>query len=215
MAQSVPAWRDPWKVAGGLVVLVGVLALLFPKPEQIEDAESNLPDPRTAPPGSQEGVFSEPAEVGCLKHGAPAARDDCRLMGAEGGMAYHLFVRWDFTELRQQQGRLVVTGARVELRENHEDQYEGPISIAAVPAAGDLAAALSGPALATGARISTRTLRAPLEASAPDLDALVSGWLRAEVPNHGILIRVDPDDDSSVDEFTPSLTFFYTEESND
>lgn len=205
------AWRDPWKVAVGLVVLVGGLALLFPKPERTDDEETDIPDLRVAPPGASEALLAEPAEIRCLRDGDATARDGCRLLGVEAPMIYHLAARWDLSDLQRRASAFTVTDARIELRENHEEQYSGPVTIAAVPASGDLSAALAGPSLAAGDRISTRTIRVPLSGPAEDLDALVAGWLNGDVPNRGVLVRVDPAQQSSVDEYTPTLSFFYTE----
>ena len=85
--------KDPWKVTTALIVLVGVLALLFPKPERIEEEETNIPDPRTPPPGTTEAVFADPDDVRCIEDGTGKVLEGCRWMGAEGSMAYHLFVR--------------------------------------------------------------------------------------------------------------------------
>jgi hypothetical protein len=207
MDTPAPSWRDPWKLAVGLVLIVSVLALLFPKPERMDVEDNNIPEHRIPPPGASEAILADPEDVRCLREGETEARPGCRLLGAEGTMAYHLFVRWDLSELIRRNLDYEVSDARLELRENHEEQYEGPIRLIA-PQSNTLRT--DGPALATGGRVSTRTLRAPLSEAAPDLDALIEGWISGRIPNNGLLIAVDPTASSSVDEYTPSLSFFYT-----
>lgn len=203
--------QDPWKVTTALIVLVAVLAFLFPKPERIEEEETNIPDPRTPPPNTTEAVFADPDDVRCIEDGTDKVMEGCRWLGAEGGMAYHLFVRWDLSEFQRRAQPYTVTGARLELRENHEEQYEGPIHVRPMATADGFTAALGAEPVASGGRISTRTLRAPLDAQADAFDALVEDWLNGDTTNNGLVITIVTDPPSSVDEYTPSLTFFYTQ----
>lgn len=203
--------RDPWKVAAGLLALIVALALLFPQARHSTKKEtSDLPDPRTPPNGFVEHVLIEPAVVQCIRPSTGAVQDNCRMLGAEGSMVYHLYIRWDFSALPHRDGALAVQDARLELRENHEEQYEGPIAIRPVSNPSNPVADLSTPEVATGARISTRTFQAPHPSASPPFDELVSAWVNGTQPNHGMLVTADPSSDSSVDEFTLSLSFFHT-----
>ncbi|MEL6345372.1 MAG: hypothetical protein AAFV53_19855 [Myxococcota bacterium] len=195
-------WRDPWKLSIGLVVLIGILALVFPKPETVdEDAPRELYQP---PPGYTPTTQLDLSDTRCLKK--TGIQEDCRLMGAQDGQIIHLFVQWDFTELQRRPGSYEIVDAWVELLENHQDQYEGAVSMAPADRPDELPTA--SPML-IGGRQDNRTLRLPSAGHSPELSALIAGWLNETALNRGVWFMVPADNDSSIDEFTPTLRFAY------
>ena len=85
---------------------------------------------------------------------------------------------------------VTISGARLLLIENHQEDYQGPLLLE-----GRFA----------GVRIDTRTFRFPAEGTDPALDALLSERLS----DGALTLSVSPtaDTPSSIDEFTPSLAF--------
>lgn len=194
-------WRNPWQVAGGLVVLIGALALLFPKPEAIDDDAPRID--YMPPKGYTPTTELTLSQTRCITNGV--AQEACRLMGVEGGKVVHLFVQWDLTELRRRPGTFRITDAWVELIENHQAHYEGPVTL--LPATGPEVPAGAG--LVEGGRVDLRTLRLPLAETSEPLNALVASWLNQPETNQGVYFRVSPEAASSIDEFTPTLRFAY------
>lgn len=194
--------RDPWQVAPLLIAVIGLLAVLFPKPQQAPE-ETDPARIRTPPAGMTLALLSEPLSVNCQQADQPLKA--CALLGAEGEQIYHLEVSWSLAELKQaHRGKtFVIEGVRLDLLENHREQYTGPIQISAREAL-----------LAVGGRVDNRTLRAPLEAVAPALDAEVTRWLNdpAASATGRLRIAADPASRSSIDEYTPQLSFFYRAE---
>jgi hypothetical protein len=189
--------RDPWTVAPLLIALIGILALLFPKPQRVPE-ETDPERVRIPPPGMVLAMLPDALAVTCQKGAEPLK--DCALLGAEGGLVYHLEATWSLDEVVQaNKGRtLVVEGARLDLLENHADHYTGSVTVRST----------AGGVLATGGRIDNRTLRAPLEGRSSDLDAEVARWLREGQGKGHLRVEADPGDSSSVDEYIPVLSFF-------
>ena len=195
--------RDPWAVAPLLILLITVLALAFPKPARVPE-ETDPERVRTPPPGMALALLAEPLAVTCQKAG-DAAPKDCAMFGAEAGMVYSLSLQWDLTELRQaHKGKtLTVQGARLDLLENHQEHYTGPVRVLGA----------DGSPLADGGRVDNRTLRAPLEgATSAALDAAIAQALLAASGRLALRVEPDPSDSSSVDEYVPVLSFFYRAE---
>jgi len=202
-----PASRDPWKVAFVLVVVIAVLALIFPKPERVDPAPLD-PIAADLPAGFTPTAISAVSDTRCLKRGQPHPQQNCRLMGVEGAQKIDLFVRWDFTELlRHRQRGFAVKLAYIDLIENHEEHYTGAVEGVVLTEANTFL--VTSPVMVQGGRVDNRTLRLPTEGTSAPLSAQVEQWLNEPASNHGIMLRVDPEAQSSVDEFTPVIRFAY------
>jgi hypothetical protein len=177
--------RDPRSVAVVLVAVIGVLALLFPKPDRAPDAPI---DPLTAPPGYTLHSLADADESTCLR--GDARKPDCRLLGITAEDRVGLELRWSqpMGEKFQPGTPVEVHGARLLLIENQHEDYQGALL-------------LEG--RIEGARIDTRTFRFPPSGTSDELDALLSEQLAAGA----LTLTVQPTatTPSSIDEYTPSL----------
>jgi len=182
-----PERRDPRSVAVVLVVIIGVLALAFPKPDQ---APVDPVEPITAPTGYVLHSLADADISTCLR--GDARKEDCRLLGISDTESVTLAITWStpMGEEHKPGTPVEVTGARLLLIENHQDDYQGPLLLE-----GQIA----------GKRIDNRTFRFPAEGTSEALDALLS----AQLSRGALTLTVTPTAEvsSSIDEFTPSLSF--------
>ncbi|MFT5686321.1 MAG: hypothetical protein ACI8RZ_007277 [Myxococcota bacterium] len=179
--------RDPRSLAVVLVVVIGALALLFPKPNRAPAAPVQQ---LTAPEGYTLHSLADADESTCQR--GAADKPDCKLLGISVEESIRLTLRWatPMGEDHEVGTPIEVVGARLLLIENHQDDYQGPML-------------LEG--RIEGARIDDRTYRFPASGTSPELDALLSQQL-----TDGLLtLTVTPTatTPSSIDEFTPSLEF--------
>jgi hypothetical protein len=174
-------------VAVVLVVLIGALALAFPKPDQ---APADTIESVKAPVGYDLHSLADADINTCIRSSERKA--DCRLLGISDTESVSLEMTWELPmgEDHKPGTPVEVTGARLLLIENHQDDYQGPMLLE-----GEIA----------GTRIDPRTYRFPAEGTSDALDALLSERLSSGA----LTLMVTPASatPSSIDEFTPSLTF--------
>ena len=179
--------RDPRSVAVVLVVVVGGLALAFPKPDRAPPVPL---DPITAPAGFDLHSLAEADEATCII--GEQRQTACRMMGVSEKESRSLEMIWStpMGEDFKSGTPIEVTGARLLLIENHQDDYQGELL-------------LNGTIV--GVRTDPRTFRFPAEGSSPALDALLS----QQLSSGALTLTVIPPATvpSSIDEFTPSLEF--------
>ncbi|MDG1478285.1 MAG: hypothetical protein P8R54_01775 [Myxococcota bacterium] len=177
--------RDPRAVAVVLVAVVGVLALLFPKPDRAPAAQI---DPMVAPNGYTLHSLADADVSTCLMGSERKA--SCKLLGISEEESVSLTLNWatPMGEEHEAGTPVEVVGARLLLIENHHDDYQGPLLLEGT---------------IEGARIDPRTFRFPAEGTSAELDALLSKQLSAGP----LTLSISPTaaTPSSIDEFTPSL----------
>lgn len=178
---------DPRSVAIVLVVVIGGLALLFPKPDKAPAAPI---DPISVPRGFDLHSVAEPDISRCTR--GEQVKEDCALLGISESESISLTMTWEapLGEDLKPGTPVEVSGARLLLIENHQDDYQGPMM-------------LEG--RFPGVRIDSRTFRFPADGADPAFDALLSERLSGGA----LTLSVAPTAEapSSIDEFTPSLAF--------
>ena len=180
--------RDPRMVGLGLVVIIGVLALAFPKPDKAPPVPI---DPVDVPAGFTRHSLADASVSSCIKGAEP--QEACKLLGVSDQERVSLTVSWEqpMGEKFEPGTPIEVTNARLLLIENHQDDYQGVLSLV------DTAI--------TGERMDLRTFRFPPDGHSDDLNAL----LAAQLSDNALTLSFAPlaEEPSSIDEFTPSLEF--------
>jgi len=214
MSNKSQLWSNPWIVALILLGGIYVLALVFPNARHSRSDKSSEAVPLSSPSGDPVAVLDADT-VGCWEGTIEALGSldmKCRRLGVDEGEAYHLYVRWELSDFSIPEHRISVTSSRLDLSENHHSHFTGTAQIFEVltPVSEGDRIDESNLSLINVAmtRTDDRWITTTTTTSTP-IDRLIEDWINGDRDNNGILIAVDPNQSSSIDDYNAILQFVH------